>query len=343
LRVFLKPEMNVALANYFNFNNGAFGMLRTTINSPTGEPMTEEPAFLLYELWAQHFGSQLVKVDVESPRAEFPGVGSEEASKGNGFAPRQQIGRFDLGQYSSLVGRSWPKLLNVQIERQNSDFNIRLDNLSRNIYPTLAEIPRPAVDSSSPVEFSVSFDGKLTPDPGSEAAPMGVGLMDSRGWNQTHSGIGVDLITTDWIHFEDTYRLDVQTPSVNVTARLLAQGKNVSGTLQIHNLVVSGSIAAHYPAYPLLTCSASTSSDGTKLFLIVFNKSATDSISTAIHLAGFAAKNAQYWQVNGPNLNSTTGVTEMEQGAALPLGIADSLNHLFPAHSMTAIEFSSAQ
>ena len=172
---------------------------------------------------------------------------------------------------------------------------------------------------------------------------MGVGLMDSRGWNQTHSGIGVDLITTDWIHFEDTYRLDVQTPSVNVTARLLAQGKNVSGTLQIHNLVVSGSIAAHYPAYPLLTCSASTSSDGTKLFLIVFNKSATDSISTAIHLAGFAAKNAQYWQVNGPNLNSTTGVTEMEQGAALPLGIADSLNHLFPAHSMTAIEFSSAQ
>lgn len=339
LRVFLKPEMNVALANYFDFLNGPFGMLRTTLSSATGEPQTEEPAFLLYKLWAQHFGSQLVKVDAQSPRAEFPGAGSEEASKGSNSEPKREIQSFDLDQYSSVASTLWPKFLNVQIERQKSGVTIDLQNLSRSIYPVLARIPRPAIDPGTPVEFSVSFDAKLTPGPGSDTAPMGIGLMDSRGWNQTHSGLGVDGITTSWKHFDSTYRLTSETPNVDVTVRLMADGKNVSGTLQVHDLKVSAFVSAHDASYPLLTSSASTSADGKKLYLIVFNKSASDPISTAVHLTDFAAAKAEYWEVNGPGLGSTSGVTETEQGAAFPLSGAGVANHVFPAHSMTAIEF----
>jgi hypothetical protein len=190
------------------------------------------------------------------------------------------------------------------------------------------------------VEFSVSFDAKFTPVPGSDTAPMGIGLMDSRGWNATHSGIGVDGVTSDWKHFDATYRLSAQTPSVDLSARLMADEKNVSGTLQVHNLVVADFVAAHDPAYPLLTSSASSSSDGTKVYLIVFNKSASDSIPTAIHLAGFSAARARYWEVNGPALDSTGGVSETEQGEVVPLSNASTAAKVFPAHSMTAIEFS---
>jgi alpha-N-arabinofuranosidase len=340
LRVFLKPEMNVELANYFNFLNGAFAMLRAPERPSDAGPETEEPSFMLYELWARHFGSQLLKVDVEAPRAEFSGAGSEIAARGSVAEPRRQIQRIDLDQYSSLVGSLWPKLLNVQIQRRNSDLTIHLQNLSRNIYPLLARIPRPEVDPGAQVEFSVSFDAKLTPDSGSDTAPMGIGLIDSRGWDQTHSGIGVDSITTDWKHFEATYRLDAQTPSVELSARLMAEGKNVTGTLQVNNLVVADFVSAHDPAYPLLTSSASTSSDGRKVYLIVFNKSAGDSIPTSIHLEGFSAAKAQYWAVNGPGLGSTNGVTQTEQAAPLPLNNASIATHVFPAHSMTAIEFS---
>jgi len=343
LRVFLKPELNVALASYWNFLNGAFGMLRTPVYSSDGEEETEEPAFLLYELWAQHFGPQLVKVDVQGPRAEFPGAGSEVAAKGSIPGARQQVQRIDLNKYSSLVGTLWPKLLNVQIQRQNSDFTIHVKNLNRSIYPVLARIPRPDVAAETPVEFTVSFDARFTPDTGSETAPIGLGLMDSRGWNQTHSGIGVDDIATGWKHLDGTYQLTAQTPSVDLTVRLMADGKNVSGTLQVHNLVVADFVSAHDAAYPLLTSSVSTSSDGKKVYLIVFNKSATDSIPATVHLIDFSAGKAQYWEVNGPSLESTSGVTEVVRGAALPLPGATTATHIFPAHSMTAVEFSSVR
>jgi alpha-N-arabinofuranosidase len=343
LRVFLKPESNVALANYWQFVNGYFGMLRTTTSSSNAELISEEPAFLLYEMWAEHLGSKLVNVEVQSPRAEFPGAGSEEAAKGSVAEPRRQIQQIDLDQYSSLVGSLWPKLLNVQIQRHNSDFTIHLQNLSRTIYPKLASIPRPDTDSATPMEFSISFDAKLTPDPGSDIAPMGIGLMDSRGWNQTHSGIGVDGITTDWKHFDATYRLDALTPSVDVDARLMAGGKNVSGTLQLHNLVVAEFVSAHDAAYPLLTSSASVSADGKKVYLIVFNKSASDSIPTDIHLQGFAASGVQYWEVNGPSLDANSGVSITQTGAPLSLSNATTATHVFPPHSMTAIKFSAVR
>jgi alpha-N-arabinofuranosidase len=340
LRVFLKPEMNVALANYWNFLNGAFGMLRTTVGSATGEPETEEPALLLYKLWAQHFGSRLVRVDVESPLVEFSGAGSEEAAKGTNAEPRRQIQTLDLDQSSSLVGALWPRLLNVKIQLEHSHLTIHLDHLNHSIYPVLARFPRPSIDPGVPVEFTVSFDTRLTPDAGSDSAPMGIGLMDSRGWNQTHSGIGLDGITTEWKHFDGTYRLDLQTPGVDLTARIMAEGKNVTGTLDVRNLAVSDFVAAHSAAYPVLTGSASLSADGARLYLIVINKSATDSVAASLHLKGFSAAHAQYWEVNGPSLESTTGVTETARGAPLSLAGSGALDHVFPAHSMTAIEFS---
>jgi len=343
LRIFLKPESNVVMANYFNFINGAFGMLRTTTASPSGEPATEEPAVWLYKLWAQHFGSQLVKVEVESPRAEFAGSGSLVAAHGESAEPRRQIQRFDLDKYTSTVGLLWPRLLDLKIQLQNSNLTIHMQNLSRTNYIKLAEIPRPAAPTETPVEFSVRFDAKFTPDSGSDSAPMGLGLMDSRGWNATHSGIGVDDISTDWKHLEGTYPLTAQTANVELIARLMADGKNVTGTLEVRNLEVTAFISPHDAAYPLLTGSASISADGKTAYLIVFNKSTNEDIPSTIHLPGFPVAKAQYWEMNAPSLASTTGVTETAHGASVSMSGAGAATHVFPAHSMTAIEFSSGR
>jgi alpha-N-arabinofuranosidase len=340
LRVFLKPESHVAFANYFNFVNGYFGMVRSPQRFGKYEAPAEEPVFPLYELWAQHFGAQLVQVKVQSPRAEFPGAGSEMAARGEAPEPRRQLQQFDLEQYSSLAGSLWPRLLNVQIQRQNSDFTIHLHNLSRSIYPLLAKLPRPDAAPAAPVEFAVSFDAKFTPDSGSDIAPTGVGLIDSRGWSQTHSGIGFDSIGTEWKHIDGAYQLTAQTSSVDLTARLMADGKKVSGTLQIHNLVVAAFVSAHDAAYPLLTSSASISADGKKLYVMVVNKSASEAISAEIRLPGFSVARAQYWEVTAPSLAATTGVTMSRQGAALSFSSPNTGTHVFPAHSMTAMEFS---
>jgi len=172
---------------------------------------------------------------------------------------------------------------------------------------------------------------------------MGVGLIDSRGWNQTHSGTSVDTITLGWNHFDATYRPNAATTSVDLSVRLMAEGRNVSGTLEVRNLVLTESVAGHDAAYPILTSSASTSADGKMLYLIVLNKSASDSISGTIHLDGFSAAVGQYWQVNGPSLGANSGVGETARSAPLRLSSASMASYVFPAHSMTAMEFNGAR
>jgi alpha-N-arabinofuranosidase len=339
LRVFLRPETNVALANYWDFTSGLFGMVRRPEHSSNGEQDSVAPAFLFYQLWTQHFGSKLLHVDVQSPRMEFPGAGSEMAATGNAPEPRRQIQRADLQKYSSYASTLWPRLLNVQIQHDDSNVTVHLQNLNRSIYPVLARIPRPNNVSNSPVEFSVSFDARFTPAPGSAAAPMGIGLMDSRGWDATHSGVGLDDITSAWEHFDGTYRLEAQTPGVDLTARLMAGGKNTSGTLEVHNLTVTEFVSPHDAAYPLLTSAASTSVDGKRVYLVVLNKSVTSSMPAAIHLRGFAAAGAQYWQISDQDQRPSSATAE-GKGAKLPLNSKGSADHIFPAHSMTAIEFS---
>jgi alpha-N-arabinofuranosidase len=335
LRVFLEPEVNVALANYFNFINGYYGIVRTAIH---GQQPSVEPPFSLYELWEQHFGSKLLKVEVQAPRAEFPGAGSLVAAYGKVPEPRRQIQSVDLNQ----PGPPTASLPNVQMQRQNSNLTVRLRNLNRGFYPLIARIARPTMDKGTQIEFSVSFDGEFIPDPGSDTADMGIGLMDTRGWAATLSGIGVDGITTGWKHFDGTYRLDPLTQSVDLSIRLVADGKNVSGTLQLRNLEVTEFTAAHDAAYSLLTSSASASSDGRKLYLIVFNKSVSDSIQTSIRLAGFSAAAAQYWEANGPSLDATSGI-ETKQSAVEPITDPKAFTHDFPPHSMTAIELSASR
>jgi len=341
VRIFLKPELNVALATYFDYINSPFGLLRTNRHSPDGKPQTQEPAFLVYKLWAEHFGTKLVGVDVNSPRDEFVGAGTEPADKGDTPEPRRKLQQIDPNQYTSLAGTLWPKLLNVQIQMQGSDLTVRLNGLGRSIYPLLARIPRPVTDDpAASVELAISFDAKFTPDRGSRAAPMGIGLIDSRGWNQTRSGIGLDSITTESKHFGGTYRLAPQTSSVDLSIRLMANGANVSGLLEIHNLQVTAYKSGHDVAYPLLTGTASTSSDDKTMYLLVINKSPNVSINTTIRLADFSAARATLWEVNGPGLAATTGVSETQSGMNLPIDTSTNAgSYVFPPHSLTAIEF----
>lgn len=100
--------------------------------------------------------------------------------------------------------------------------------------------------------------------------------------------------------------------------------------------------AESFAAYAALTATASLSPDGRKLSLIVFNKSSENALATRLDMRGFKAKQAQRWTVSGPTLDAlntqTEQVREIESAVATPLKKDGTLNHTFPARSMTAIE-----
>jgi alpha-L-arabinofuranosidase len=340
LRIVLNPSLKIATANYWQFLNGYFGMLRTTPGSATGKPEREEPALPLFQLWGQHFGAQLVRDDVLAPHAEFSGIGSVLPAKGTTGVDRRKLGNIALDPYLQLQRLTGPL---VSVDRQGSDFVLHLHAIRADTYPLLARIPVPNHDPGNPIEFEVNFDASFVPNRGTDTPQLGIGLGDSAGWNSTHSGIGLDGIQTDTRHFEGTYRPLSSTQSIDLTARIQTQAKNVDGALRISNLSIVAYSSGHHPAYALLTSTASISNDGSTLYLVVFNKSADSAIPGNIHIQGFSAQKAAFWEVNGPQLQSTEGVRETASGSPVPLSGSTSATHVFPAHSMTVIQFAASR
>ena len=332
LRVFLKPELNVLSAHYWQFLNGFFGMLRVPHGSTTGEPQLIEPALPLFQLWGQHFGTTLVAVQIQGPRASFDSVGSMAAASGVSYIEPRLLQSFPLGELSASILVGWRGL---HSERVDGGFNMKVERLSGSLYPKLASLQRPN-SGQGDVEFRLEFDARFVPEQGSAPGLVGLGMIDGRGWDNTHSGVAEDGIGAEWEHFIKSYRLLPDAKSVDVTARLLGDNSPFSGTLEVRNLKVEAFVSEHYPAYSLLTAAASLSQDGRKLYLIVFNKSESSAIQTDIAIKGFdSVKEAHYWEVTGESLTASDGVAERKHDEAGPLQ-----NHVFPPRSMTAIEIS---
>jgi alpha-N-arabinofuranosidase len=334
IRIFLKPENHVLTANYWQFLNGYFGMLHTPKGSPTGEPQQEMPAFPLYRLWGQHFGTQLVSDEVQGPRTTFAGIGSVRSAGGSIFRERRMLQQMKIG-FSSLPLLSF----HASLGGSPDNFVIHWNGQTGQAYPTLTTLHGLQARNSEPIEYDIHFQARFVPAPGSDSANLGLGLSDARGWNATHSGIGVDGIGQAWGDYSGTYSALSTTNDLNLTARMQAMEKGVSGDLEIRSLSVTAYAPASYPAYALLTSSASISADGQKLYLIVFNKSENDAISTTIHVTQFHAAESRIWEVNGPQLTASSDVQETKHGDMLPIDGQGLILHTFPAHSMTAIEF----
>ncbi len=332
LRVYLQPEHHVLTANYWQFVNGAFGMVRSDREDPTGGKIVEEPAFTLFSLWTAHLGTKLATVKVAGPGVAFPGAGSVYPSAGDTFVPPQPLG--DVPTDGVIKSGSIGGGVTVS-SGTGANFVVRFDDVKEPSYPKLAVIDRPAGTGS--FINNVTYEARYVPAPGTAAVPISISLGDARGWGSTRSSAVIDGVGTDWKAFQGEYRSLPDTAGVELQVRLLGGGSKISGQLEVRGLKIAASTAPQFPAYALLTASSSLSEDGKTLHLIVFNKSAEQDIPAQLHVAGFQAASASFSEVNGPSFDAVTGVTS-SQGTPLDL-TGTGPSHVFPAHSMTAIDF----
>lgn len=78
IRIMLKPGNNVQCANYWQFINEYWGMLRSSASQSdliAGKPSAwkKMPAFYVFQLWNQHFGNTLVEAKADAPLVDFEG------------------------------------------------------------------------------------------------------------------------------------------------------------------------------------------------------------------------------------------------------------------------------
>jgi alpha-N-arabinofuranosidase len=197
-------------------------------------------------------------------------------------------------------------------------------------------LPKPK--GAGACDYKVSLEARFVPDSQSPAGPIGFVVGDVRGWPATRSAVGLDGVGTEWKAFQEPYHGLPDTTAITLQAHLDFGTAKVSGQLEVRAFKIEAISSPLFPAYSLLTASASLSEDGKTLHLIVFNKSGGLNIPVTLRLAGFQASSARIWEVNGPDLGALGGVTETAQGALLDMTGAESV-HVFPAHSLTAIDF----
>lgn len=337
VRMLLKPENNVGMAHFWQMFNGYFGPLRIDLKPSPDYKMRELAGFKLYKLWGQHFGSELVKVDVKSPTLDLDGYGSISPSRGEEMRPALLLKDIAVDDGLNLDELDHPKVKASKTEEGWLRFDV--EAMSGNAYLMIGRYDRPAEVGPDGADYNLFCEARFIPGPDSELATAAMGLGDGRGWDRSQSAISISGINgPEWKEISGTLRGLKDAPGVMVLVRLEPGAKKLAGRLEVRNLRLRAYSKAQFPAYDLLTASASLSKDRSKLYLIVFNKSDSKTIATQIKVNGFAVGQGRRWEVNGPSLGSIEGVDEVVSNA--PINIFNNSAKLgFPPHSMTAIEF----
>ena len=320
VRVMLKPESNVLMANYWQYLNEYWGELGGPVQ---GEdvPYVKRPAYYVHQLYNNHFGDTLVAAECDTPTYASEIEAGLMAPTGNLLADTA---------LRPTVGEGW------QITTERDSLTWTLGDFSGSAYPEVAWVTHEPGKGAYRLTGEAKFEGNF------EGGMLGIQMGDNRGWTATRSGSPYDGLQgySDWTPLRLDYYPLRDTQGLVILMRCEHKRVGASGTLRLRNLKLEHIMPPEYPDTKLLTVTASKSADGNTLYLMVINRSLRRDLGTDVDLGDFAPRSAHLWRLSGPAMEATNDqdpntcrVTDHELTApARPLRLT------FPAHSLTAVE-----
>lgn len=288
LQVFMLPDLNIAHAQYWQFANEYWGMVKGY--SP---PYTLRPAYWVFWLYHRHFGDLLIDCQVECDSYETEG--------GYGVLPaRGQPTQFQLFPGNLLLQQKWT-LQDVKGVRhwEESDGTLVVEILTDdelNYYHAVKRMPAEPLTGYR-VTAEVRTEGLAK----SRGAQIQVG--DGRGWVVTKSAsLSPEVKSEVWQTVSVDYITLPDTSEIEIRVRRL-EGTGSKGKIFVRNLRVQKFTPFNLGAVPILSAVASKSDDGKKFFVAIINKN-LDS-PTEVRIVGFKAKRAHAWCLTGPSVNAT--------------------------------------
>lgn len=332
----LRPETGVVMANYWQFLNGYWGFLRGNEVPDAGVKWKTTAAAPVFRLWGQHVGTTLVESRVSGvARVEFEGLRKTLPAHGEVAIAPQPQGEVAL-PFVAMKGAGWT------LTPQGSDGAVvDFDQLTDKRYVDLPSFP-----VHGGFTYHVTWEQRIeTLSDVKLGFSPGFGLCDARGWNVTKSACAAHGAATpgDWaVLGADLVTLPDAT-ALRGVVRLEGGATPISGRLALRKVHVTAIKRGSLPAFVPLATTATLADDGKTLHLVVFNKHDTADQTVTLRIAGQPYATARAWCVSGP-LTATNlereEVRETLGGVAVPLAADGSLSWTFPAHSMTAIDFS---
>lgn len=323
LQVFLQPRFHITNAQYWQFANEYWGMVKGY--SP---PYTLRPAYWVFWLYNHHFGDTLIDSEVE--------CGSYETAGGYGVMP--QVGKktsFRLFEGNILPPQKW-ELHDIEGVKhwEEADGTLVIDiqtDEDLNYYHARKKMPAQPL-----MGYRVSAEIKTEGLEKSKGAQIQVG--DARGWLATQSAsLSEEVKSGEWQKVSVDYITLPDTKEIEILARRL-EGVGSKGKIWIRNLKVEKFQPFNLGAVPYLSVIASKSKDGKRIYLAIVNKELDKPILAKIE--GARVKNGKAYALTGPSVDATNEENPKNvRVVEIPLEIRDGVVLIsLPPHSFTTIE-----
>ncbi|MDW8289671.1 MAG: alpha-L-arabinofuranosidase C-terminal domain-containing protein [Armatimonadota bacterium] len=327
LRVFLKPQNRILMANFWQFSNEYWGMVKGYVHR--GEQLVKRPQYYSFEMYHHYFGDELLEVEVESPRFEVDGGYAVAPARGRGQhgrpigLPVQPEGTWQIQPVAGVEQRLEGEALAVEF-RGGEDINyyharLVLPAKPNTLYRLSGWVRTEGLTSSRGACFQIG---------------------DARGWLTTRSAAITPEVTdtSGWTRVEIEYRTLPDTREVEVLARRLEGGGAVRGRAWYRGVQIQQWLPRVFPAVPYL--SAVASRRGKRLYVMLVNKHLSLPMRVEVQTQGFSPRSATMHTLHGERVDSTneqnpTAVSVVRRAVG---NVRRSFLVVLPAHSLTALQ-----
>ena len=325
LRVMMRPENRIAVANFWQFSNEYWGAAQGYVHK--GQAPVKQANYYVYELYAQHFGETLVEAEVECEAFDFGGAASVRARQGEPSEYRLHDENLLPEDVSWNLRGGTPVKLSPEADVVVAEFT----GEDLNFYHPQVILP---------VEPSTGYrvTGMVKTEGLTGARGAGFEVGDARGWTETKSAnVQAEVLgDTDWTEVLVDYVTLPDTEALQVLCRRLEGGGPVSGRARYRLKSVQRFDPENFGAVPYVSVNAATRGDGTVTLMLV-NKDLGSPTEVFIDMPSDAAR---AWSLTGPSATATnlgpdprigvveTPVSREGEGVLLTL----------PPHSLTAVE-----
>jgi alpha-N-arabinofuranosidase len=323
LQVLLQPEFNIANAQYWQFANEYWGMVKGY-----NPPYTLRPAYWVFWLYHHHFGDTLIDAKVECDSYDCSG----------GYGVILQVGKpttFRLYPGNILPKQKW-ELKNVEgvkhWEEEDGTLVVEIQtDEDLNYYHARKRMPAEPLTG-----YRVSAEIRTEGLENSKGAQIQVG--DGRGWVATQSAsLSEEVKSSEWKKVSVDYITLPDTKEIEILARRL-EGGGSKGKIWVRNVVVEKFQPFNLGAVPYLSVIASKGEKGKKIYLAIVNKRMEGEMETRIE--GVRARRGRAFSLTGPSVDATNEENP-ENARVREIGVEIRGNIVklsLPAHSFTVVE-----
>lgn len=329
LRVMLDPSLNIIMANFWQYSNEYWGMVRGWVHA--GHKLTRQANYFVYQLYHEHFGDELVGCKVECARWDFEGA--------CGAAPRKGTGQeYRLFPENLFDGRPWQVSTCDHVRQELQDggrvLAAEFDGAKVNYYHGVVYLP---------AEPSTGYEivGWVRTENLQCMRGAGFQVGDDRGWTETHSAtVFGDLRGTNpWTRVVGIYITLPDTKGIVVQTRHVDIGDEIRGKAWFRLEAVRKFQPMVYPAVPYVEAVASRRHEDGALCVMLIHKDLDRDTPVTIELRNARAGTAQAWALTGPAPDATNLAGEVCNVQGVPCRVrAGRVLLTLPRCSLVAVE-----